>query len=167
MDDDARLSLALELLQRANERERSIQAVYDRAAARLERAKQALRDSLGHNDLTQPYLVSEERWNAREVRRASNMASYSLQIPGGGWSVSGTPCQRMIKAQDECKVADEELVAVPRWTQALTTERDLLRSLASDLRSGTLGTRSLTWDDVCLQQACSSGPSATNTCGPG
>lgn len=148
MDDDARLSLALELLQRANERERSIQSVYDRAAARLERAKQALRNSVDHDELTQPYLVTEERWNAREVRRATNVASYSLQIPGGGWSVSGTPCHRMFAAQEECRKADEELATVPRWTQALALERDLLRSLASDLRGARLGVRRLTWDDV-------------------
>ncbi len=129
--------LIADLLARANEQDKRINRSFAFAREELERLRAAARDAIKHSELTQPYLVNAERWEARTIKETDG--AFYLEIKGGGWSMSGEPCARLRTALDACDTAYRTLSNVHRDTRDIVTERDLLRRLAADVRLGRLG----------------------------
>lgn len=139
MSDISRKSLEMELYARARECDAFIEKARVDAEFWLAAAKAALRNAIQHSDLTQPGLVSPERWEARTVVCATNCVSYHLSIPGGGWSLSGDPCARLSAAEEVCNQAAKKLAFLPQETRYVRNEAEVLRRLASDVRMHRIG----------------------------
>ncbi len=135
----SREALIAELYARAQECDNYCNKRHTEALSKLEAAKTAALNSVSREEYTQPHLISDESWAARTVVCATNCVAYSLNIPGGGSSMSGEPCRRLRLAEEACNEAAKAVDRVPQETRYVKNEADVLRRLASDLRMHRLG----------------------------
>lgn len=160
MTDNERTSLELELLQRANERHRLVNDHYTRIHEELDAACAQMMSCASYADVPHwdRQRVSPEAWAARRVVRVrlngGDIVRHELVVEAEGYPdgyrpvLVGEAASLMWNARDESQRLEKRLEERPHFIRAWETERDLLRELARDVRSGALGTKRLTSDDV-------------------
>lgn len=142
LNAEQREALRLELLARANEREKWINDHYRKLSADLEQARTRVRDCNMYSDLPnwEQRRITVGAWDARKVVRTvlndGALIRHELNIRV---SWQGEPCRRMGDAEEATTKIEQSLAARPPFIRQWETERDLLRHLASDVEMGRLG----------------------------
>lgn len=146
LTEDQRESLRLELLARANKRDKCINDRDRALRAELEKARAQIRDCNAHSDLPdwERRNITPEQWAARKVVRiAYNNGAPAKHTLDLRVSWFGEPCRRMTAAEDAARKIEEQLASHPLYVRVWEAERDLLRQLAADVERGRLGRMTL------------------------
>ena len=142
LNAEQREALRLELLLKANEREKWINEHYSKLYADLEQARTRVRDCNMYSDLPdwERRRITVGAWDARQVARTvfddGTLIRHELDIRA---SWQGEPCRRISDAEEATAKIERSLAARPPFLRQWQTERDLLRDLARDVEMGRLG----------------------------
>ncbi len=142
LDAEQREALRLELLLKANERDKWINDHHRKLDADLKRACAQIRDCNTYADIAEweRRRITPEMWDARKVvRRVINGGSLIRHELDLRISWSGEPCRRIGEAEEATAKIEAQIKARPPFIRQWEAERDLLRSLASDVEMGRLG----------------------------
>jgi len=158
LDTEQRAALRLELLHRANERDRWINDHHRKLDADLTRACAQIRDCNTYEDIAEweRRRITPEMWDARKVvRRVLNSGALIRHELDLRISWSGEPCRRIGDAEEATSKLEAQLAARPPFIRQWETERDLLRSLASDVEMGRMGRATVAQAEEQLEQQAS------------
>ena len=158
LDTEQRTALRLELLHRANERDRWINDHYRKLDADLERARRVVRDCNSYASLPEweRRRITPEMWTARKVvRRVLNSGALIRHELDLRISWSGEPCRIISDAEEATSKIEAQIAARPPFIRQWETERDLLRSLASDVEMARMGRATVAQAEEQLEQQAS------------
>ena len=163
LTEDQREALRLELLARANERDRWINVRDRKLRAELDQARAQIRDCNTYTDLPdwERRKITPEMWAARKVNRIvytnGAPARHELDLRVSWF---GEALRRATAAEDAARKAEEQLAAKPLYVRVWEAERDLLRQLANDVYWGRLGRMTLAQAEAESDRTTTKGPTA-------
>ncbi len=141
LDAEQREALRLELLARANERDKWINDHYRGLDLCLERLRAQVRDCNSYTDIHESHRqrITAQMWAERKVERKiyndGSLVRHELNIRA--WS--GEHASRLLEAEDATARIEARIRVKPPFVREWHVERDLLRSLARDVEMGRLG----------------------------